>query len=120
MIVEPIKDKKKINDFLTFLKGKNERDWIMAKFQLNTGLRISDVVKVKVSDILTEKFNFKDYFVLQEQKTNKEKKIKLNDSIKTALSSYIKQNKLGHNNYIFSSRKGLNEHIRGTATIHVK
>ncbi|WP_298845642.1 tyrosine-type recombinase/integrase [Clostridium sp.] len=114
MIVEPIKDKKKINDFLTFLKGKNERDWIMAKFQLNTGLRISDVVKVKVSDILTEKFNFKDYFVLKEQKTNKEKKIKLNDSIKIALSSYIKQNKLGHNNYIFRSRKGLNEHISVT------
>ena len=37
-----------------------------AKLQLNTGLRISDVVKVKVSDILTEKFNFKDYFVLRE------------------------------------------------------
>jgi len=114
MIVEPIKDKKKINDFLIFLKGKNERDWIMAKFQLNTGLRISDVVKVKVSDILTEKFNFKDYFVLLEQKTNKEKKIKLNDSIKTALNTYIKQNKLGHNNYIFKSRKGLNEHITVT------
>ncbi|WP_375539473.1 tyrosine-type recombinase/integrase [Clostridium estertheticum] len=42
------------------------------------------------------------------------KKIKLNDSIKTALNTYIKQNKLGHNNYIFRSRKGLNEHITVT------
>lgn len=64
MIVEPIKDKKKIEALLIYLKGKNERDWLMAKFQLNTGLRISDVVNVKVSDILTEKYNFKDYFVL--------------------------------------------------------
>ena len=40
----------------------------MAKFQLNTGLRIGAVVKMTVSDILTEKFNFRDYFVLHAQK----------------------------------------------------
>ena len=32
------------------------------------------------------------------KKTNKEKKIKLNDTIKTALKVYIKQNKIGHDN----------------------
>jgi len=119
MVVEPIKDKKKIDALLTYLKGKNERDWILAKFQLNTGLRISDVVKVKVSDILTEKLNFKDYFVLHEQKTNKEKKIKLNDSLKNAIKLYIKQEGLGPDNYIFRSRKGLNEPITVTQAYRI-
>lgn len=119
MVVEPIKDKKKVDALLTFLKGKSERDWLLAKFQLNTGLRISDVVKVKVSDILTEKFNFKDYFVLNEQKTNKERKIKLNDSLKTALKAFIKQNKLGQDKYIFASRKGLNEPISVTQAYRI-
>lgn len=119
MVVEPIKDKKKVEALLTYLKGKNERDWLLGKFQLNTGLRISDVVKVKVIDLLTEKLNFKDYFVLHEQKTNKEKKIKLNDTIKTALKVYIKQNKLEQNSYIFISRKGLNEHITVTQAYRI-
>lgn len=111
MVVEPIKDKKKIDALLTYLKGKNERNWILAKFQLNTGLRISDVVNVKVEDLLTLNLNFKEYFVLKEQKTGKEKKIKLNDSLKKALKTYIKQNNLTWYNCIFKSRKGIDEPI---------
>ena len=111
MIVEPIKNKKKIDTFLTYLKGKNERDWLMAKFQLNTGLRISDVVKVKVEDLVTQKTNFKEYFILKEQKTGKAKKIKLNNSLKTAIKGYILKNKLGQGIYLFKSRKGINEPI---------
>ncbi|SUY45061.1 site-specific recombinase XerD [Clostridium putrefaciens] len=105
--------------FLTHLKGRNERDWILAKFQLNTGLRISDVVTVKVSDILTASLNFKDYFVLKEQKTNKEKKIKLNNALKTVLKGYIKKNKLDYNSYVFRSRKGENAPITVTQAYRI-
>ena len=119
MVLEPIKDKKKINDLLIYLKGKRERDWLLGKFQLNSGLRISDVVGIKVSDILNERGNFKDYFVLREKKTNKEKKARLNDSLKIALKSYIKQNKIKSDNYIFKSRKGLNEHITVTQAYRI-
>ena len=57
MVAEPIK--KIITDLLIYLKGKNERDWLLGRFQLNSGLRISDVVGIKVSEILNEKENFK-------------------------------------------------------------
>lgn len=119
MVVEPIKDKKKVEDLLTYLKGKNERDWLLAKFQLNTGLRISDVVNVSVDDLMTSNMNFKDYFVLQEHKTDKEKKIKLNDSLKKALKAYIKENKLEQDNYLFKSRKGSNEPISVTQAYRI-
>ena len=119
LVVEPIKDKKKIEALLMYLKGKNERDYLLAKFQLNTGLRISDVVKVKVSDLVTENLNFKDYFVLQEKKTRKEKKIKLNDSLKKALKIYIKENKLKQDKYIFQSRKGVNNPISVTQAYRI-
>ncbi|AIY79490.1 phage integrase family protein [Clostridium botulinum 202F] len=119
MSVEPIKDKKKIDSLLTYLKGKNERDYLLCKFQLNTGLRISDVVNVKVSDILTSNINFKDYFILREQKTSKEKKIKLNDTLKKSLKEYVKQNKLQQNDYIFKSRKGPNNHISPTQAYRI-
>ncbi|HDI3019217.1 TPA: site-specific integrase [Clostridium botulinum] len=119
MSVEPIKDKKKIESFLIFLKGKSERNYLLCKFQLNTGLRISDVVKIKVSDFFTTNMNFKDYFILKEQKTGKQKKIKLNDSIKKALKSYVKQNNLKQNDYIFQSRKGINSHISTTQAYRI-
>lgn len=105
MTVEPIKDKKKIDDLLIYLKGKNQRDWLLAKFQLNTGLRISDVIGVKVSDIFTYKGNFRDYFILEEQKTQKEKKIKLNSELRRALKSYVEHNKLEFYDCLFKSRK---------------
>lgn len=105
MTVEPIKDKKKIGDFLTYLKGKNQRDYTLAKFQLNTGLRVSDVVPIKASDIFTEKGNFKNYFVLSEKKTGKEKKIKLNDELKKSLKEYVEDKGLNYNDYLFESRK---------------
>lgn len=105
MTVEPIREKKKIEDFLIYLKGKSERDYILAKFQLNTGLRISDVIPTKVSDIVTDKGSFRTYFVLKEKKTGKEKKIKLNSELKKSLKEYIENKKLDYNDYIFQSRK---------------
>ncbi len=120
MTVEPIKDKRKIEDLLIYLKGKNERDWLLAKFQLNTGLRISDVVDVRVSDIFTEKKNFKDYFVLKEQKTQKEKKIKLNNELRRALKSYVDDNNLNYDDCLFKSRKHTErEHISITQAYRV-
>lgn len=106
MIVEPIRDKKKINDLLIFLKGQSKRDWLLCKFQLNTGLRISDVVKIRVSDLLNENMRFKEYFILNEQKTGKEKKIKLNKEIKSAVKSYVEESNYTVNDYIFTSKKG--------------
>lgn len=114
MKVEPIKDEKKLNAFLKYLKGTNYRDWMMAKMQLNTGLRISDVVSIKVSDILNEKKKFKSYFALHEEKTNKSKKISFSEPLKKDLLAYINENALELDDYLFTSRKskdGAKNHI---------
>ena len=105
MTVEAIKDKKKVEALLTYLKGKNERDWLLCKFQLNTGLRISDVVSVQVHNLITEQNNFKDYFILNEKKTGKLKKIKINDELRKSLKSFIRKSDLTNEDYIFKSRK---------------
>ena len=105
MVAEPIWDKKIVSKFLTYLKGTNERDWLLAKFQLNTGLRISDVVDVKVSDLLTENGRFKEHFSKEELKIGKNTKIKLKDDLKKAIKSFIQENNLDYSDYIFFSRK---------------
>lgn len=116
-VAEPIKDKKKIDALLKYLKGQNERDWLLAKFQLNTGLRVGDVVKVQVNQFY-KNGKFLDYLFLIEEKTNKVKKIKLNDELRKALKAYIQNNKLQEEDYIFFSRKGLS-HITTTQAYRI-
>lgn len=97
MTVEPIKDMAIVGKFLKYLDGNtffDKRNHLMAKFQLNTGLRISDVVKIRYNDIFHENGNFKQYFELREKKTDKAKKIKLNDSIKKELKQFSKEHGL--------------------------
>ena len=104
--VEPIREKKLIKSMQTYLKGKSRRNLLLFNLGLNTGLRIGDILPLKVSDIMSESNNFKNYLVLHEEKTNKIKKIKLNDKIKSDLKSYISKEKLEFDSNLFESRNG--------------
>jgi integrase len=107
MTVEPIRDKAYINKMYDLLNEKDEKYALLFKFGLNTGLRISDIIPTKVGNIYHND-SFREYFVLKEKKTGKEKKIKINDTLKDAVYSYIKNNNLTEESYLFHSRKGQN------------
>jgi integrase len=49
--VQPIRDPEKIEAIKQFLKERNERNYILFLIGVNTGLRISDILKLKVSDV---------------------------------------------------------------------
>lgn len=106
MTVEPIRDKRKIKQIYYYLKGKDLKYGLLLKFGLNTGLRISDILPIKIKDIFTDRWNYKDYLILKEKKTGKEKKIKLNDSIRKEINNYIRQRSVTFESYLFPSRKG--------------
>lgn len=106
MAVEPIRDRTKINQMYYYLKGKDPKYGVLFKFGLNTGLRISDILPLKVEDIYNENGAFKDYLILDEQKTSKEKKIKLNNAIRKTLDTYINQQHLKCSDYLYPSQKG--------------
>lgn len=83
--VEAIKDKKVLNDFMIELgKGKNgQRNTLIFKIGITTGLRISDIVKIKVEDV-----KGKTEFELIEQKTGKKRKVYL-EIILIDLTEYL-------------------------------
>ena len=87
---EPIRDKKKLQELFAYLKGKNMRDYVMAKTQLNTALRISDIVPLRVCDFFHQSGYFREYIALKEQKTGKEKHIAINTAFISTLKIYIK------------------------------
>ncbi len=49
--VEPIRDKQKVRDIQDYLKQTNPRNYIMFITGVYTGLRISDILKLKVKDV---------------------------------------------------------------------
>jgi integrase len=106
MRVEPIRDKTKIKQMYHYLNGRDPKYGLLFKFGLNTGLRISDILPLKVKDIYNSKGEFRDYLVLKEKKTGKEKKIKLNNSLRKAINEYVKSNNLSDEDYFFASCKG--------------
>jgi len=106
MTVEPIRDKTKIKQMYQLLQGRDPKYGLLFKFGLNTGLRISDILPLKVKDIFNKKGNFYEYLVIVEKKTKKEKKIKLNNALRKRLLSYVKENNLSYEDYLFPSKKG--------------
>ena len=105
MTVEPIRDKEKIKNMYYYLNGKDPKYGVMFKFGLNTGLRISDILPLRIQDIFNEKGEFRDHLIIQEKKTGKEKKIKLNNALKTVLRAFISKEERKRDHYLFLNRK---------------
>ncbi|MGE5630365.1 MAG: tyrosine-type recombinase/integrase [Caulobacteraceae bacterium] len=106
MTVEPIRNKGKIKQMYHYLAGKEMKYGLLFKFGLNTGLRISDILPIKVKDVYSENGGFREYLILNEKKTGKEKKIKLNSALRKAIEAYVEYEKLKPDNYLFWSKKG--------------
>jgi len=84
--VEPIRDKRKIVAIKNLLKGAERwRDYTLFVLGINFGLRIDDLLKLQVKDVLDESGEIKDRFTIVEGKTKKSNTIKINDSAKEAI-----------------------------------
>lgn len=105
--VEPIRDLNKINKIKgNLLKRKNPRDLLLFVLGINTGLRISDMLPLKLEQVKNEKGDPKDYIYLTEKKTHRQRKIVLNKEVKKALQIYFdKSEQYDLDAYLFTSEK---------------
>lgn len=87
--VQPIRDKEKIQEILRFLYEWNYKYYLMFLMGIRSGLRISDILKLKVKDVREADGRIKTHLVTKEKKTSKRKRIKLHSDIKRALAEYI-------------------------------
>lgn len=110
--VEPIRDEKKIKAIKAILKTENIRNYLLFTLGINTGLRISDLLKLKISDVLTEKDKFRDSIYIREKKTGKETIFAINKTAKEAIKDYLDSLKNYDSAwYLFKSKKGENAPI---------
>lgn len=110
--VEPIREIDLVNDIADYLMEKNHRDYVLFMFGIYSGLRISDILKIRIRDVRD-----KDYIYIHEQKTGKEKRFPINDELKAILREYTE----GKQDYEFliRSRQGTNKPITRTRAYEI-
>lgn len=101
--VQPIRDKETIAELKKVLLGKSERDYIMFVIGINVGLRISDILPLKVRDVKG------NHIKVIEQKTGKVRRVVINKSLRKSLDRYIQNKK--DNEVLLKSREGINKPI---------
>lgn len=95
--VEPIRNEDELVAFINHLKDQSERDYVMFMVGILTGLRISDILPLRVLDVEGA------HLVLQEKKTKKMKRIILHPQLKKILRDYTLSMK--KTDLLFPSRK---------------
>jgi len=81
--VEPIRNPKDIKAIKRMLAG-NPRDYCIFVLGINTNLRASDILKLRVRDVQGQ-----DELVLKEKKTGKIRRITLNDAVRKAINNLL-------------------------------
>jgi len=102
--VQPIRDKDKITEIKALLLKSNYRNYALFTLGINTGFRISDILEIKVSDVIN-----KTHIAIKEKKTGKLKKAYINSSLKEELDKYIFD--MNDDDFLFRSREGENKPI---------
>lgn len=96
--VQPIKNLDQLHKMESYLKQQSERNYMLLRLGCYSGLRISDILKLKVKDLRNQ-----DYFILKENKTGKPKRLFIQPNLKTEITNYIKNMK--DEDYIIGSQK---------------
>ncbi|UOF92395.1 site-specific integrase [Fodinisporobacter ferrooxydans] len=97
--VEPIRDIDKIQEIKDYLLRKSYRDYFLFVFGINSGLRISDVLPLRVMDV-----KYTKHFKIKEKKTKNIRKTIITPILKSEIEKYTFR--MADSDYLFLSQKG--------------
>ncbi|MCL2816227.1 MAG: site-specific integrase [Oscillospiraceae bacterium] len=104
--VQPIREATIIDQFKSLLQARGSKYYIMFVVGLNTGLRVSDILNLKISDIAK-----KSHVTITEKKTGKYKRFLVNEKLRLEIDKFIDSENLSAGDYMIPSRKGKNKPI---------
>ena len=88
--VEPIRDRKRIAHIKNLLRGQGRyRDLLLFVAGINTALRISDLLALRIGDFLDDQQRVKRRFWIRERKRGKRHEVAVNDSVRETLTEYL-------------------------------
>jgi len=107
-------DIKMIQDF--YLKNNRIRDYMMFTVGVCTGFRISDLLRIKIGDVINADGTFREYIYIREKKTGKlstnaDDKCLITEAMRIAISKYLKTlKKYNLDDYLVYSKSPENNH----------
>lgn len=88
-VTMPIKNRAQVESMKKLLRGQNLRDYSLFVLGVNSGLRVSDIVALRVGDVLDVKGRIKNRIKIKEKKTGKTKDFPVAASAAKALVEYL-------------------------------
>ena len=98
--VQPIRKQNQIKAVCSYLKSKDEKYYIMFIIGIQSGLRISDILQLRVTDI--DKMHDTK---ISEKKTGKKRFLYINDATYSEITAYISKHHLNSDDYLIPSKK---------------
>jgi integrase len=97
--VEPIRDPDQIRKMKEYLLHKSYRDYFLFAFGINSGLRIGDILPLRVMDVIST-----NHLRIKEQKTGKIRKVRMTLALQEEITKYTQG--MAASDFLFSSRQG--------------
>ena len=125
-IVEPIRNESDIKAIRKLLSD-NARNHLLFVMGINNGLRVGDLLKLKIKDVKHMKPG--DSINIKEGKTGKQNILVINKTVHKVLTQYLTENQHSDDEYLFKSKKGdhpltvqaVNAYIKNwTSTINLR
>lgn len=98
--VQPIRSKEKINAMKVQLKAMNYKYYMMFILGINVGLRVSDILRLRVGDVVDV-----EHVTIREKKTGKTKRFLLNKKMQKEISNYVRTIGLEQDDYLIYSTR---------------
>mgnify|MGYP003374304997 FL=1 len=91
----PIRDREILRDIAIYIRDSNDRDYVLFALAVYSGLRITDILNLRVKDLK----NKREINVI-EKKTGKRKMLTINPFLQNILKPYLKNK--GNMEYVIS------------------
>lgn len=102
--VEPIKKLDDIKAIKKILKQHSQRDLLFFVLGINTGLRISDLLSLRVNDVW-DGAKVRNFLCITDNHTDEKKAFYLNKSVERELKTYLSIVDSDQQDYLFKSKK---------------
>ena len=105
--VDPIRDIKQIDAMKGILQQHSQRDLLFFVLGINTGIKISDLLFLKVEDVW-DGTKMKEFLLINDEKGEEKQAYYLNNRVNITLHTYLEQGEFEHDDYLFKSKKIIN------------
>jgi integrase len=97
-VVQPIREQEKIEQIQEVLREQSIRDWLLFTIGINSGLHLSDLLYLKVKDVVD-----RNVVSVREEKTGKVKTFQLSAQLRGYIKEYVQY--MDEDSYLFPSQR---------------